>query len=187
MQKYWILALGLCLFATRLYAADIADGQSRSIACQGCHGANGNTTNQGVPNLAGQTTAYTVAQLNAYKAGYRENPVMKSIAAVIDAEDIEDIAAYYAGQSAASTGGDATLAAKGKSKAFMCTGCHGEKLFGQGVRPRLAGQHQEYLSQQLHDYKSGVRPGSPMNAIAKTLNDEDINDIAAYLGSLTAK
>jgi cytochrome c553 len=185
MFKHQVVsAILFCLFAVNAHAVDAVDGQNRSIICQGCHGASGNNTNQGVPNLAGQSAAYLEAQLNAFKAGARQNPVMKSMAAEIEAEDIQDIAAYYARQKTGSAGGDASLAALGKSRAVMCMGCHGEKFEGQGARPRLAGQHPEYLNKQLHDFTSSARIGAPMNAIAKSLGDEDIKAIAAYLGSL---
>jgi cytochrome c553 len=178
------LALLLSLFINQVYAADSANGQNRSTLCQGCHGATGNNTNQGVPNLAGQPAGYLEAQLNSFKAGFRENPVMKSMTINLGNEDIQDIAAYFSRQSAGAAGGDSLLVEKGKAKVSVCMGCHGEKLIGQGHNPRLAGQHPEYLSKQLNDFKSGSRSGAPMNAIAKTLSDDDIKAITAYLGSL---
>ena len=48
-------------------------------ACQACHGANGISRNQHVPNLAGQQAAYLVLQLQAFKNGTRRNPAMEAI------------------------------------------------------------------------------------------------------------
>jgi cytochrome c553 len=57
-------------------------------------------------------------------------------------------------------------------------------LKGKGPFPRLAGQHPDYLAKQLTDFKSGARKAGHMNAIAKSLSDEDIKALAEYLGSL---
>ncbi|MDD4914146.1 MAG: cytochrome c [Methylococcales bacterium] len=179
-----IFALLIWLSAGVANAADSIAGQTRSEVCQGCHGVQGNNRNQGVPNLGGQSAIYLEAQLNNYKGGVRENPVMKSMTATLGDPDIQDISAYFASQPASTAGGDAKLAEKGKAKATMCMGCHGGNFLGLGGRPRLAGQHPEYLDKQLHDFKTGARSGPAMNAVAKTLSDEDIREIAAYLGSL---
>src|SRR6266567_1783212 len=58
-----------------LYATvdDIADGRRlANSSCAGCHGANGISTTQGTPNLAGQRSAYLYLELKAYQAGRRD-------------------------------------------------------------------------------------------------------------------
>ena len=75
----------------------------------------------------------------------------------------------------------------GKEKAEgVCAGCHGK----DGITailpsyPILAGQHQDYLSQALYDYKSGARQNAVMSGIASTLTNEDITNISAYFSTM---
>ena len=48
--------------------------------CQGCHGANGVSVADAIPNLAGQKAAYLENQLRALKSGTRRNPIMGPMA-----------------------------------------------------------------------------------------------------------
>lgn len=76
--------------------------------------------------------------------------------------------------------------ATGKAKSELCQGCHGED--GTSVEPmvpKLAGQFSKYISKQLHDYQSRARTHQIMNAMAETINDDDMADIAAYFASQT--
>ena len=75
--------------------------------------------------------------------------------------------------------------AKGKEKTRMCEGCHGiegwRTAFPEVYRvPKLGGQHAAYIAQALHEYKSGDRSHPSMRAIAGSLTDEDIANLAAY-------
>lgn len=72
----------------------------------------------------------------------------------------------------------------GFDKSGVCQGCHG----GDGnspvaAFPSLAGQPANYLAKQLKDYRSGNRKNETMDALAASLSDEDIADIAAYFAS----
>lgn len=175
----------LSLVVTFANAADTTAGKGKASACLGCHGAAGVSSNPQWPNLAGQSSLYIAAQLNKFKSGGRDNPTMKAIAAELTEADIQNLAAYFASLPAKSAGGDAALAKTGKDKTTTCMGCHGEQLSGIGQFPRLAGQHPQYLTKQLNDFKSGAREASTMNTVAKTLSDDDIKAISAYLGSLS--
>jgi cytochrome c553 len=46
--------------------------------------------------------------------------------------------------------------------------------------PRLGGQHAAYLVKALQEYKSGERTHPSMHAIASSLSDQDMADLAAY-------
>ena len=46
--------------------------------------------------------------------------------------------------------------------------------------PRIAGQHEAYLVKALQEYKSGERSHPSMRAIAASLSDQDMADLAAY-------
>ncbi len=72
-------------------------------------------------------------------------------------------------------------AAAGKIKSETCAGCHGEDGNASApIFPKLAGQHASYLIKQLNEFKSQKRNEPTMNAMASTLSDADIADIAAW-------
>ncbi len=76
-------------------------------------------------------------------------------------------------------------AAAGREKTQMCAGCHGiegwRTAFPEVYHvPRIGGQHEAYLVKALHAYKSGERSHPSMRAIAATLSDQDIANLAAY-------
>ncbi len=77
-------------------------------------------------------------------------------------------------------------AAAGKAKAAVCAGCHGANgVSANPLWPNLAGQKEQYLLKQLHDWKSGARNNNPMMApMAKPLSDADMENLAAYFSSL---
>ena len=85
---------------------------------------------------------------------------------------------------AAHADGDAKAGAQ-KIKSLQCQGCHGKdglsKLPGA---PNLAGQAQDYLVSALQAYRSEDRKNEIMNTVAKTLKDDDINDLTAYYSAL---
>lgn len=184
-QQFLILSLFLaCFLATPVSAADIAAGEQKASACVGCHGQKGGSGNAQWPNLAAQQPVYLVNQLKAFKAGDRSNPMMQSMASSLSNEDMDNLAAYFSSQKPAKAGGDPALAKTGESKASMCLGCHGSSAEGKGQFPRLAGQHPEYIEQQLKNFKDGSRKSGPMQAITASLPEADFKALAAYFGSL---
>ena len=62
-----------------------------------------------IPNLAGQRARYLEAQLKALKEGSRKNPIMNAIAGQLSAEDIGNVAAYFAAQPPAEKGAKSAL------------------------------------------------------------------------------
>ena len=75
--------------------------------------------------------------------------------------------------------------AQGKMKNSMCAGCHGIADWRTAYPevysvPKLGGQHAAYIVKALHAYKSGARKHPTMNAIAASLTDQDMADLAAY-------
>ena len=97
-MKQTLLAAGMItlLGMTGAHAAgDAAAGKAKAATCVGCHGANG----EGVPPnppLAGMPEAQFVQAMEDYKSGKRANPVMKTFAAQLSAQDNANLAAYYA-------------------------------------------------------------------------------------------
>ncbi len=82
---------------TQANAADVAAGEKKALACAACPGQNGVSVSANFPNLAGQRAKYLSAQLKAFRAGKRQNPLMKAIAAQLDDTDIENLAAFFNG------------------------------------------------------------------------------------------
>jgi len=75
--------------------------------------------------------------------------------------------------------------AKGRQKTQMCTGCHGiegwRTAFPEVYHvPRIGGQHEGYLVKALQAYRSGERSHPSMRAIAASLSDQDMADLAAF-------
>jgi len=91
-------------------AADVEAGKAKAATvCAACHGANGVSVSDAIPNLAAQRAGYLEAQLKALKDGTRKNMVMNAIAAQLSAEDIANVAAHFAAQPGAATGAKSAL------------------------------------------------------------------------------
>lgn len=75
--------------------------QNNLSMCIGCHGIPGYKTAYPevyhVPMLGGQSPTYLVNALKAYRAGERNHPSMRGIAASLSDKDMEELAAYYGG------------------------------------------------------------------------------------------
>jgi len=70
-------------------------------------------------------------------------------------------------------------------KVSMCIGCHGiagyKASFPEVYQvPKIAGQNARYIEAALNEYKKGSRSHPTMDAIAASLSDQDIADLAAY-------
>jgi len=76
-------------------AGDAAAGKGKATACAMCHGPNGEGNQMG-PKLAGEDQAKFIQAMNDYKSGKRDNAMMKSQANPLSADDIANLAAYYA-------------------------------------------------------------------------------------------
>lgn len=75
--------------------------------------------------------------------------------------------------------------ATARDKVSMCIGCHGIPGYKTAFPvtynvPKLGGQHAAYIVKALQAYKSGDRSHPSMRAIAASLSDKDMADVAAY-------
>jgi cytochrome c553 len=77
-------------------AGDPAAGREKAAACRPCHGLDGLSRQPDAPHIAGQVELYLGQQLEAYRAGKRQHPVMGVIAGGLSDQDIADLAAWYA-------------------------------------------------------------------------------------------
>lgn len=163
--------------------------------CSSCHGPGGYSISSTFPRLAGQQKGYLVAQLKAFRDHTRADPhartYMWGMAARLSDAQIEGIAAYFSSQPPVPGVPDDSPAVAAGRKIFdqgiaaegvpACKACHGDKAQGNGVFPRLAGQHRAYIERQLQAFASNARENAIMHQNAKNLTPEQIRDIAAYV------
>jgi cytochrome c553 len=98
------------------------------------------------------------------------------------------VAGFAASAQAADVVGNAKA---GAGKVAMCIGCHGIPDYRTAYPevyevPKLGGQNANYIANALHAYKKGDRHFETMKAIATSLSDQDIADIAAYYAAQNA-
>jgi len=74
------------------------DGARLAATCTACHGTDGHTLGDALPPLAGQPIEALLASLRAFKSGERSATVMTQIAKGYSDEQLERIAAFFAGQ-----------------------------------------------------------------------------------------
>jgi cytochrome c553 len=74
----------------------------------------------------------------------------------------------------------------GQAKAqAMCAQCHGVREPSAGAPfPSLAGRDEAYLQSALKQYRDKTRRSDIMNAVAGSLSDQDIANIAHYYASV---
>jgi cytochrome c553 len=108
-----LLALSvICVISPFAQAADVAAGKAKAAqVCAACHGADGVSVSDTVPNLAAQRPAYIEGQLKSFKEGNRKNPLMNAIAGQLSAEDMVNVAAHFAAQPGAAAGAKSGLLA----------------------------------------------------------------------------
>jgi cytochrome c553 len=168
-------------------AVDLEAGRRKTEACASCHGEDGNSTDPTIPSLAGQPPLYTYYQLLQFREGQRVDPQMSTFAVGLSDVDMQNMAAYYAGQTPAappSTGDPAKLeAGRRLVQTHHCDSCHVPGLVGQRHIPRLAGQHYDYLLSQLRAYKAQTRADldGSMTMAAQPLSADDIEILAYYI------
>jgi cytochrome c553 len=157
------------------------------------------------PKIAGQHESYLLKQLLDYKrasetggAEGRNNAIMSAQVMFLSEQDMADLAAYFAAQTA--EGGEAPediIAAAEKlyrggdveRKIPSCAACHGPRGDGMGLAnfPDISGQHATYTIDQLKQFRSGQRANDPngmMRDVAAKLTDADMDVLAKYLQGL---
>jgi len=199
MNKLLVAVIAMLGFIHTAQAqGDIEAGKAKSTTCVACHGADGNSPSNLYPKIAGQHASYIVKQLQEFKSGDREDPIMAGMVAALTEEDMQDLAAYYSSQimtpETVSTevaeaakkfymGGDKARAIPG------CTACHGPR--GNGLElakfPKISGQHPAYIKSQLIKFRDNARHNDPngmMVDVSGKLSDEDIELLSQYISAL---
>jgi len=98
MKSFFAAAAFAATFAVGLGAhAQEAAVPDSIVLCSGCHGEQGISLADEIPNLAGQKKPYLTKALKDYRANRRNNPTMNAMAANLSDEDIENLANYFSG------------------------------------------------------------------------------------------
>ena len=180
-----------CAFAlSTAQAQATAPAPPKAETCAACHGPNGNSTQTQFPILAGQTARYLYLQLKDFQEGRRVNELMTPMAAGLSRDEMRAISDWFSQQKPApqtfKVDPERARLGKLKSDETLCTMCHLGGFAGQNEIPRVAGQHYDYIVKQLSDFKARKRTNDAgnMTSVARTLNDEDIRNLAQYITGL---
>jgi cytochrome c553 len=181
------LAIGLNLSDWPASAQNI---EEKTQVCAGCHGADGKPVDKTFPVIWGQQAGYLYFQLRDFKRGDRKNDIMQPIAAMLERQDMLDIADYFSKKPWPDLGqprapkevSDRALSA---NHSVGCTGCHLDHFQGDGTVPRLAGMSREYLTKTMTDFRSRARGNNPgMSDLMIATSPEDLAALAEYLAGL---
>ena len=95
----YVFVAALCGAAAAAGAADMKAGEAKAKeVCQACHGLDGNSPTPDYPRLGGQLPDYLAKALRDYRSGARKNAIMAGFSGTLSAQDIANLAAYYAAQ-----------------------------------------------------------------------------------------
>ena len=201
-------ALTLCLAVGTAIAAekgDVEAGAAKAATCTACHGLNGNSVSPEWPVIAGQNANYLSDQVLRIQTGKRSNPTMQPMVKSLTAQDIADLAAFFAEQTPTGNEADPSYWKAGQ-KLYRsgdaargipsCTACHGPLGRGNPAAgyPALQAQHALYTMKQLDALANGTRytkdakgkvqsaPNTDiMKSIASRLSPEDRRNLASYI------
>lgn len=164
-------------------AGDPAEGRKIANMCQTCHGVDGFARIPIAPHIGGEPQEYLEAQLMAYKTGAREHEMMSVVTASLSAQQISDVAAWYAAHEARATLPEGVSASDAPD---ACVSCHGaDGISALLDAPNLAGEVNIYLDTQLKAFRSGRRQHEIMTEISAGLSDAEIRALADWYGQIT--
>ncbi|NWD91873.1 c-type cytochrome, partial [Pseudomonas sp. K5002] len=149
--------------------------QPGAAPCVACHGADGlGLAAAGFPRLAGLSAGYLRKQLQDFKSGARNSPVMQPLANALTEEEVSAVTRQLAAMPAPApvpvhrsempTDAAQKIALQGawERQIPACVSCHGPAGVGVGDGfPPLAGQSAAYLAAQLNAWRSGTRHNDP--------------------------
>jgi cytochrome c553 len=155
--------------------------------CDTCHAPAGLRDGDLIPMLDGQSEAYLLESLRAFRSGSRPSGVMQAAVAQLDDQAIVDLARTFARRTTRDRRekvplpllilGDATRGVPN------CVSCH-DKPGLSPAYPSLSGLSGSYIRNQLRLFRDGVRGGGAYRGLmaraAKNLTDADIEALARY-------
>lgn len=195
MQRATVGLLGLVLAGASWAQADEARAKKIvSGVCFVCHGAEGESSSEMFPRLAGQHWEYTAKQLANFKSGRRKGTAMPEMVAKLTPDEMVALGKYFEKMPvAAEAAKEPDLAAMGKyiyhngnrySGVPACAGCHGPQALGTAALPRLAGQYAVYTEAQLKQFNTRERnnDNAVMHTIVSKMTALEMAAVAQYLG-----
>jgi len=165
----------------------LQQGKERGQFCFRCHGDDGNSLRDYVPNLASQNPEYLFTQFEKFASGQRRHYVMSKLAKLLSPEERLAVAVYFADRQVRPRENRPAPDMKGQQiYQSLCFACHGDKGHGSQTYPRIAGQPYEFLQQTLMKFKQGddSRKNSPMTAVVGNLSDSDLNAVASWVANM---
>ena len=181
-----------------LKSADPANGEAlaKKGKCAKCHGDNGVSDDPDDSNIAGMSVPYLYKQLMDFKDKKRDDKDMFKKVRYLEAEQLADLAAWFASQKPAKPASDRSLTAEikklithGDPRRLLkaCASCHGrDGRGGQFDHPALAGQIKTYLVDSMLAFKEGDRTNdiySRMRYVSEALTEAEIEALAEYYAS----
>jgi len=202
MKKSFLIAqLALGLAAVSLSAtawAQADEARAKKIVggvCFVCHGAEGESSSEVFPRLAGQHWQYIAKQLDNFKTGKRKSTAMADMVAKLTPDEMEALGKFFEKQKfEVEPPKDADLAGMGKyiylhgnkfSGLAACASCHGADAKGTSSLPRLAGQYASYIETQLKQFNQRERTNdnAVMHAIVSKMTPLEMAAVAEYLSA----
>ncbi len=192
-----LVCLGWTSFA--IAGGNATAGKDKVALCTACHGPTGISIAPIYPHLAGQGEGYLAKQITDIKSGERKVIEMTGMVDNLTPQDIDDIAAFYASQTAPTgqakessieiaqqlfRGGDV------KKGIPACSACHAPTGKGNSLArfPVVSGQSPEYIAKQLRDFREGDRVNDGdtriMRDVAEKLSNKQIDALASYISGL---
>ena len=193
------LSIGLSLLTLSLSAFSQADeARAKKIisgSCFLCHGAEGESSSEVFPRLAGQHHEYIAKQLDNFKSGKRKSTAMASMVEKLTPDEMLAVGRFYEKQNVATEPAkDKGLAGVGQyiyhngnkfSGLPACSSCHGAEAKGTVALPRLASQYAIYTETQLKQFGTRERnnDNAVMHAIVSKMTPLEMAAVAEYLSS----
>lgn len=209
MNKLTLAFVILAGLSANALAGDPAAGKPLTVVCAGCHGEDGNSVVPQFPKLAGQNEKYLIKQIYDIRDMRRPVPTMMGLVDNYTDEQIADIAAYYASQVPSpgqaqdkllALGAEVYRAGVSESGVAACAACHGARGSGNAPAgwPRLAGQHKDYIADQLRKWRIGAEntleenpngrtndgDSRMMRDVAYRMTDNEIDAVANFIAGL---
>lgn len=196
MVRAWCAVVAWLMAAS--VGAQTGEARAKKIVsgvCFVCHGAEGESSSEVFPRLAGQHWEYIAKQLENFKSGKRKSTAMADMAAKLTPEEMVALGKYFEKMAVPSEPvKDADLAAVGKyiflagnkfSGVAACASCHGKEALGTAALPRLAGQYASYIETQLRLFgkRERTNDNAVMHAIVSKMTPLEMAAVAEYLSS----
>ena len=166
----------------------IRAGDERALLCKYCHGVDGNSKKDTIPNLASQNPEYLMRQFELFARGERTNKTMNELAKILSSEDKVNIALFFSAQQVKPQKPYKSELAETGKKLFntRCFFCHGKDAHGKDALPRISSQPPAYLIRTLKSYNASEakRAETAMSRIGRSLEIDEIEALTAYLTTL---